>query len=395
MIKHLIKLVWNRKRANLLIGIEIFVSFLVLFAIMVLIIYCIDNYRRPLGFSYGNVWNIEIEMKREPAGQPSERAETMRQLYLSLKELNEIEAVAGAQYQPFTPGGNYGIIRNQAAEIRFRNNTVTDDFDRVLGVKLERGRWFGRQDDGADPPPVVINQKLAREVFGAEDPVGRVIESSVDNRMRVIGLVADFRHGGEFFAPENLVFLHQNGSDPQARPERDLLIKLRPGITRAFEERLVRRLQDVAPEWSFEVTPLTELRESLLQQTWIPMAAACVVAIFLMIMVALGLTGVLWQNVTQRTREIGLRRAHGATVSRIYQQVLGELLIITSFSLLAGVAVIVQFPLLDLVGGTSGQVYGWSILISLVIIYLLTIACGLYPSWLATRVQPATALHYE
>ncbi|HKX30113.1 MAG TPA: FtsX-like permease family protein, partial [Blastocatellia bacterium] len=142
-------------------------------------------------------------------------------------------------------------------------------------------------------------------------------------------------------------------------------------------------------------TPLTELRESLLQQTWIPMAAACVVAIFLMIMVALGLTGVLWQNVTQRTQEIGLRRAHGATVSRIYQQVLGELLIITSFSLLAGVAVIVQFPLLDLVGGTSGQVYGWSILISLVIIYLLTIACGLYPSWLATRVQPATALHYE
>ncbi|HKX29259.1 MAG TPA: ABC transporter permease, partial [Blastocatellia bacterium] len=300
MIKHLIKLVWNRKRANLLIGIEIFVSFLVLFAILVLVIYCIDNYRRPLGFNYEHVWNIEIEMKQEPAGQSPERAETMRQLYLNLKELNEIEAVAGAQYQPFTFGGNYGLIRNQAAEIRFRNNTVTDDFDRVLGVKLEGGRWFGRQDDGADPPSAVINRRLANEYFGAADPVGRVLESSDNFKFRVIGLVADFRHGGEFYAPENLVFLRQNANDPQARPERHLLIKLRPGTTRAFEERLVRRLQGAAPEWSFEVTPLTELRESLLQQTWIPMAAACVVAIFLMIMVALGLTGVLWQNVTQR-----------------------------------------------------------------------------------------------
>ena len=66
------------------------------------------------------------------------------------------------------------------------------------------------------------------------------------------------------------------------------------------------------------------------------MLAVGVVAGFLMLMVALGLTGVLWQNVTQRTREIGLRRAKGATARRIHRQILGELLVMTTLALAAG-----------------------------------------------------------
>jgi putative ABC transport system permease protein len=112
-------------------------------------------------------------------------------------------------------------------------------------------------------------------------------------------------------------------------------------------------------------------------------------------MVGLGLTGVLWLNVTQRTKEIGLRRAKGATRRRIYKQILGELFIVTTIGLLVGVLVVVQFPLLDLMGFASPEVYTASIFISLGLIYLLTTVCGLYPSLLATRVHPAEALHYE
>jgi putative ABC transport system permease protein len=154
-------------------------------------------------------------------------------------------------------------------------------------------------------------------------------------------------------------------------------------------------LKAVAKDWAFQVQPLVELRESALQQLLVPVGIAGLVAAFLMIMVALGLTGVLWQNVTQRTKEIGLRRAKGATRQRIYRQILGELFIITSFGLFVGVLVVVQFPLLDLIGFISAKVYVVSIIVSLVMIYLLTLVCGLYPSWLATKVQPAEALHHE
>lgn len=54
-----------------------------------------------------------------------------------------------------------------------------------------------------------------------------------------------------------------------------------------------------------------------------------------------------------------------------------------------------QFPLLDVIGFLSGEVYVYALAISLSIMYLLTVLCGLYPSWLATKVQPAEALHYE
>jgi putative ABC transport system permease protein len=397
MIKHLIKLVWNRKRANFLISLEIFISFLVLFAVIVLAVYFSDNYRRPLGFNYENVWNVLIDMKQ--AGDnfhSSEQVETVRQLYLALKEFDEIEAAAGAFTVPFSFGGSTGGFQINGRSFEFRRNEVTDDFDKVMGVKLISGRWFGKEDDGPDWQPVVINRLSAQAIFGDEDPVGKDIPNLSDQaRKRVVGVVEEFRHLSEFLDPENIIFYRTNLSDPRNRPPRNLLIKLRPGTTRQFEERLTARLQNVAKGWSFQVQPLTERRETSLQVLLAPVGIAGLVAAFLMIMVALGLIGVLWQNVTQRTKEIGLRRAKGATRPRIYRQILGELLIVASFGLLAGVLVVVQFPLLNLIGFVSTKVYVVSIIVSLVMIYLLTLVCGLYPSWLATKVQPAEALHYE
>jgi putative ABC transport system permease protein len=123
--------------------------------------------------------------------------------------------------------------------------------------------------------------------------------------------------------------------------------------------------------------------------------AVGLIAGFLLVMVALGLTGVLWQNVTQRTKEIGLRRAKGATAHRIHRQIVGELLLLASLALAVGVAIVLQFPLLDLVGPVPPAVLTTSLLVSIAAIYLLSAVCGWYPSRLATRIQPAEALHYE
>jgi putative ABC transport system permease protein len=115
---------------------------------------------------------------------------------------------------------------------------------------------------------------------------------------------------------------------------------------------------------------------------------------FLLMMVALGLTGVLWQNVTQRRQEIGLRRATGADGASIHRQILLELGIVTTLGLILGVLTVIQIPILNVVPLTPG-VMGMGLVLSLAIIYLLAMGCGLYPSLLATRVQPAEALHYE
>jgi putative ABC transport system permease protein len=112
-------------------------------------------------------------------------------------------------------------------------------------------------------------------------------------------------------------------------------------------------------------------------------------------MVALGLIGVVWQSVSQRTSELGLRRALGASTARIYWQISGELLVITSLGLALGVFLVAQFPLLDVLPFVSPRVYLYGLVLSVLLVYALTIACCVYPSRLATKIMPAEALHWE
>jgi putative ABC transport system permease protein len=173
------------------------------------------------------------------------------------------------------------------------------------------------------------------------------------------------------------------------------MIKLKPGTPRSFEEQLLKDLHGVAKDWSFQIHSLESSREAAVKLTVLAIIIAAIVAAFLMLMVAFGLLGVLWQSVTQRTAEIGLRRAQGATAGDVYRQILGELFFITTMALIPGILLIVQFPILNLIADLKTSVYFYSIALSMFLIYALTFICGLYPGWLATRIRPAEALHYE
>ena len=398
MIRHLLRLVWNRKRFNFLITLEIFVSFLVLFTVMMFVVYYAYNYSQPLGFKYDDVLNVEIDVKQQSDDYfTPEQQELTRQLYLAVKDMPEVESVASALSVPYQMSGSSSRVQLNGQYVEYERDEVTDDLQAVLSLEVVAGRWFNREDDAANFRPVVINRRMAETIFGSEDPIGKVLrsEGTRDRESCVVGVVSEFRKKGEFGGPGNFLFTRKNLSDPKERPPRNLLIKVRPGVTAEFEEQLANKLQTVAKDWSFEVASLVSLRESLFRLQLIPVVVLGIIAAFLMIMVALGLTGVLWQSVTQRRKEIGLRRANGATATRIKNQILGELLLIATFGLLLGVLIVVQFPLLDVIGFISGKIYLYSILASALTIYLLTILCGLYPSWLATKVQPAEALHYE
>jgi len=406
MIRHYLKLIWNRRRSNLLIAVEIFLSFLVTFVVVMLAVHGADNFRRPLGFEWRDAWNVEVDARIGNLGEygeemPPEALETARQVFAAIREFPEIVAVGGTTCPP------YGFSEwNSSSDIngwrlQYGVNLATDGLADALHLQLTRGRWFDAQDDGAGWVPVVVNERLAVEVAKGADPIGRSIpqernrDGTEEPEQRVVGVVADFRQNGEFATPQNYLFRRQRLDDAERRPPQNLIVRLRPGTTAAFEERLVKRLQAVAPDWSFEVTPMVQMRQTRFRLVLGPLIGAGVIAGFLLLMVAMGLTGVLWQTVTQRTREIGLRRAKGATAGDIRRQVVGELVVLASVAVAAGTAVALQFPLLDLIGSISGRVFAAGLVVSAACIYLLTMACAWYPSRLATMVSPAEALHYE
>ena len=120
-----------------------------------------------------------------------------------------------------------------------------------------------------------------------------------------------------------------------------------------------------------------------------------VLAFFMLIMVAMGLLGVLWQTVAQRTAEVGVRRAKGATRQKIYLQFTGEFLVLATLATGLALIAVAQVPILGIAPFVPGVVYIKAFLASAVIIYTLVSCSSLYPSWLATRINPAEALHYE
>ncbi len=97
------------------------------------------------------------------------------------------------------------------------------------------------------------------------------------------------------------------------------------------------------------------MRQDKLRQYTIPLAVVGIIAAFLLLMVALGLTGVVWQSVTQRIREFGLRRAKGATIPQRAGPGAVEMVIMTSIALVVGVLLLAQVPLLPLPRRTAGR----------------------------------------
>lgn len=402
MMRHIWKLVWNRKRANALIMIEILASFLVLYAVTLVGVYFAHNYRQPLGFSYDRVWSMEIDWQREsielqPQLDEEKEAAMMRQLLTAIKEFPEVENAAAMSVVPYSSSTYSSSFTWKGRQVEFMFNRGTTDTSQVFDMRLTAGRWFTDEDTAAGSfRPVVINRRLARELFGNENPLGQVVMDQQEKvERRVIGILEDFRKDGEFSGLQSYMFEHATLSKTKGGQPNNFVLRVRPGVTAAFEEKLIGKLRSMAPTWGFEVKPIDQMRESTLLWQLIPLTIFGVIVGFLLIMVSLGLLGVLWQNVTQRTKEIGLRRALGATAGEVYAQIVSELLVVSTFGLSLGTLAVIQFPLLKVVDFITPAVYFTSLVISLGIVYGLTVLCGLYPGWLATRVQPSEALHYE
>jgi putative ABC transport system permease protein len=401
MIHHLLKNVWNRKSGYMLLGLEFLVCFLIASAVAISGLDALNNYRRPLGFEYRDVWLVAMN----PTGRSSfgmeeviteEDSTTMQQVYRTLQGFEETVVVAEDEPAPFM-----GSVWSDAPEIngqqvRYYLCHAGDGLNEVLRLDLVAGRWFEPSDNAAIGEPVVINQSLARSLFGDGDAVGRSVVIRDKQEISVIGVVSDHRFMGPFVDPYHFVFYRARLDRPiSAGLPTQFLVRVHPGTPRSFEKKLYTSLRAVAPGWEATITKLDEKRAGLIRDEVRRLSLYLVVGGSLLLMVALGLVGVLWQSVTQRTREIGIRRAVGAEARRIYAQFTGEMLVLTTGAVVLGMVLVLHSAVLDLFPGVSAGIYTAGLLSAAAVLYGLVIAAALYPGWLATRVQPAQALHHE
>lgn len=398
MLRHLLKLIWKRKSRNLMLSLEILLAFLVVFAIAAFGLRYWQLYRMPTGHGWQNQWSVSIRTAKD---MPNDAA-----IYDSFKrgllDLPEVESVG------FSSFGTYEMSRwtedytlpDGSNKLTIDGMAVTDDYFKTMDMTLTAGRFFSRQDDGADAAPTVINQRLADRYFPGKDPIGQIIVVANEDknkrwRYRVTGVVDHFRSQGEFMDPVYFMlprFIPGTGKEAAY----NIMLKLKPGTPRIFETRLNARLKQIRGDWNYVITPQSEARDSMLHTQLIPLIILAVIAAFLLVMVAFGLFGVLWQNTTQRIPEIGLRRALGADAGSIYRQIIAEQMLLSSGAMLVALVLLIQLPLTGVFGDSlNWPVFLAALALSAAVIYLLSLLCSLYPGWRAARLSPTQALHYE
>lgn len=401
MIGHLLKPMWRRKGRNLLLSLEIALAFAVVFAISATGLRYWQLYHQPVGFEWQNVWSVQLLMPDDAAIDPALYGRYER----ALLELPEIESVAFAAYTPyensewnteFLADGNHALESNLMQ--------ISDNFFDTMGMRVVEGRSFAAGDEGAAHKPVLVNRRFAEEAFPGQSAVGKLLRQkdfgaapadAAKEQLKIVGVFESFRNQGEFMAPT--AFLFERFSPLGSKiPMRSMLLKVRPGTTRLFETELSRRLKLVRNDASYQIAPMPDLRQSQLRSSTAPLMVLAVIAAFLLLMVAFGLFGVLWQNTTRRIPELGLRRATGATTGDIARQIVLEQVLLCLLPIAAALLLLVQLPITGALGeALSWLLFGQAALLAIAVMVLVSVVCALYPAWRATRISPTEALHYE
>lgn len=394
MIRHLFTLIWNRRRANFLLIAEVFLAFVVLFVVGSMLVYNQQNYRTPLGFGYEHVWRVDLDPGTMPQAG---RLATVRQVQALLRAMPGVIAVGRTSSNtPFSGSSNGSPVRTpdeKRVVEHTSGHSVDDPLREVLELPVVAGRWFDRRDDGAALRPVVVSRALAERLFPGQSPLGQVVRR-VEENFRVVGMVEQFRPDGDLEEPRPAIFMRVNPQDTTLNEAATLLLRVRPGAGAALERQMSTAILATAKGWNVGITALPEQRAAQLKRTLTPLVALGLVCGFLILNVALGLFGVLWQTINQRRAELGVRRALGATAGAISAQIVGEILVLTTFGLVLGLVVATQFPLLGVLG-VQASVYLTAMGLAAVGLYALATICSLYPSRLAAGIQPAVALREE
>jgi len=388
MLRHLFKLIWNKKGTHSLLIIEVWAAFMVLFGVLTLIVFNLRNYLQPIGFQYEQVWNLELSFNQDT----TEIAAKLQRAMQRVRSYPEVVSASRmSSNTPFSANQIGNSVNYNKVDVGADFYYTDSELAKVLDLPLKKGRWYAEADLVGKFIPIVINQVMEDKLFQNESGLNKVIKRDDKTMYKVVGIVDKFKAKGQFMSDKPGLFQILEKND---RWNSNVLIKTKAGTDANFEARLVKDIAMMLPGWGVEVGYLKDSRKNRENLTLVPVLIFLIVSGFLLTNVALGLFGVLNLNIAKRKGEIGLRRAMGATESKVTSQFLGEIWVLATFSLVIGLIFAVQFPLMN-VFDLDKEIYIIAILAAVVVIYIIVTLCAWFPSKQAAGIHPAMALHEE
>lgn len=313
-------------------------------------------------------------------------------------------------------------VRNYVESI-FYNNTmlegpsifgVDENYFDLLGYQVVKGKGFSKEDYSGTKKVCLINDSIAKVLFGTEDPVGKIIDIKGDPFM-VVGMVQrnlkfepvinninDYKlyantDTSVIYIPSNTWPVVFNFDVPQCIIAKAKDTDSMTTVGKAVEEVLNQRITaDKSSGLKYTSEDLLEQAEKLQQLSGSTNKMLIWIASISLLVGGIGVMNIMLVSVTERTREIGLKKALGARRGKILMQFLTEASVLTSIGGVIGVGVGIGLAqVISKMAEVPVAISTPAIIVSVVFSMAVGIIFGLLPSIKAARLNPIDALRYE
>ena len=271
---------------------------------------------------------------------------------------------------------------------------ISHDYFRAVGIPVLRGRAFNERDDDKAPKVIIINETFARLYFPGEDPTGKRIKADYNEIVaEVVGVVGDVKHKKLQADSEAEMYLPY-----QQTPWWFMSLAVRTrsdssGIAAGVKNSVASIDKDIPV---YNVKMMREYLKKTVSQPRFNMLLLGLFAAVATLLAAVGIYGVISYSVTERTREIGIRQAMGATRGDVLSLIFRQTALLTATGIAVGLGAAFAFAQL-----MKSLLYEVSptdpVSFALIPIFLAGVALGasFIPARRATRVDPMVALRYE
>ena len=266
---------------------------------------------------------------------------------------------------------------------------VSDGYFRAMGIPLIAGRDISEQDGPSAEPVIAVNETLAHALWPGQNAVGQIMRACGDRR--VVGVVGDVRHLALEQGAGNEMYLPIRQCNDFASVDLVVRSNLPPADLAA---RVRAALKPIVPNLpGKEFRPLQQLVDKAVSPRRFVVWLLGGFALFALLLASLGVYGVISYGVNQRTQEIGIRMALGASASRLEARIVGQTLVLAAIGMFVG-----AIASRVLAGALSGLLFGVTandpatFLGMLAALTAVVAIAGYLPARRASRIDPSMAL---